>query len=163
IIDQSGTGLWRLTGNISATGSGSKTLLLQGSTTGTGEIAGAISDNSATNKTSVTKSGTGTWALVSANTYSGTTTVSSGSLLLGSDAALGASLLTLSAGTLASSGGERNVSNSTVLSGATFSIGGADNFIFSGTFTNSGGNRTLSVVNTGTTTFSGTLNLSNDA
>src|SRR4029077_16656429 len=50
-IDQSGTGLLKFTSALTATGAGSKTLTLQGSTAGTGEIAGAIVDNSGTNKT----------------------------------------------------------------------------------------------------------------
>jgi len=162
IIDQSGTGLLKFTSNFSASGIGAKTLTLQGSTAGTGEIDGSIVDNSATNKTSVSKTGTGTWTLAGAGAYSGTTTISNGVLLLGNDASLGDSQLILSVGTLAASGGERSVSNSTVLSGATFSIGGSDRFTFSGTFTNSGGNRTLNVINTETTTLSGTVNLSND-
>ena len=74
-IDQSGTGLLKFTSNLTATGGGSKTLTLQGSTAGTGEIAGAIVDNSGTNKTSLSKSGTGTWNLSGNNTYTGTTTV----------------------------------------------------------------------------------------
>lgn len=82
IIEQGGTGLLKFTSNLTATGTGSKTLTLQGSTAGTGEIAGAIVDNSATNKTSLTKAGTGVWTLSGSNTYTGVTTVSAGTLLI---------------------------------------------------------------------------------
>ncbi len=81
-IDQSGTGLLDFTSNLTATGVGSKTLTLQGSTSGTGEIDGAIVNNSTTNKTSLVKAGTGTWTLAASNTYSGTTAVNAGALLL---------------------------------------------------------------------------------
>jgi autotransporter-associated beta strand protein len=45
IIDQSGNGLLKFTSNVTATGMGNKTLTLQGSTGGTGEISGAIVNN----------------------------------------------------------------------------------------------------------------------
>ena len=84
-IDQSGTGLLKFTSDLTSTGAGSKTLLLTGSTRGTGEISGAIVDNSSTNKTSLKKEGTGTWTLSGANTYTGATTVSDGTLILNTD------------------------------------------------------------------------------
>ena len=81
-IDQSGTNLLKFTNAFTATGGGVKTLTLQGSTAGTGEINAAIVDNSGTNKTSLTKAGTGTWTLSGTNTYTGLTTVSAGTLAL---------------------------------------------------------------------------------
>ena len=48
VIDQSGTGLLKFTGAITATGIGSKVLTLGGSAVGTGEIATAIVDNGTT-------------------------------------------------------------------------------------------------------------------
>jgi len=90
-LDQSGNGTLKFTAAFTATGAGNKTLTLQGSTAGTGEIAGAIVNNSG-NMTSVSKSGTGTWVLSGTNTYTGNTTVSVGTLLIngGSSGATGA-------------------------------------------------------------------------
>jgi autotransporter-associated beta strand protein len=109
-ISQSGMGLLKFTGAFTATGAGSKTLTLTGSTVGTGEIASIIVDNSGTNTTSLTKAGTGTWTLSGANTYTGTTAVNGGLLILdyssqdNSKLADGAAL-TLGAATLELSGG----------------------------------------------------------
>ncbi len=89
-IDQSGTGLLAFTSNLTATGAGNKTLTLQGSTAGNGEISGVIVDNSGTNLTSVAKLGSGTWTLSGANTFGGTTTVSAGKLVVANVSALGA-------------------------------------------------------------------------
>ena len=77
-IDQSGTGLLKFTSALTATGVGSKTLTLQGSTAGTGEINGAIVNGAGT--TAVTKTGTGKWTLSGASTYTGPTNVNGGEL-----------------------------------------------------------------------------------
>ncbi|MEI7773194.1 MAG: autotransporter-associated beta strand repeat-containing protein, partial [Verrucomicrobiota bacterium] len=98
LLDQAGGGLLRFTGPVLATGEGSKTLVLQGSTFGAGELAGVISDNSPTNTTSLFKQGTGTWTLSGANTYSGGTTLAQGTLVLGSASALGTGTLTINQG-----------------------------------------------------------------
>ena len=104
-LDQSGTGLLKFTSAFTATGAGNKTLTLQGSTAGTGEIAGAIV-NSSTNGstvTSLTKSGSGTWVLSGANTYTGNTAVNAGTLVV--NGSLGAGALSVASGaTLMGSG-----------------------------------------------------------
>jgi autotransporter-associated beta strand protein len=52
---------------------------------GTGTLGAVLGDpGTGTNVTSLTKSGTGTWILTAANTYTGNTTVSAGTLTLGS-------------------------------------------------------------------------------
>lgn len=107
ILDQSGTGLWKFTSPFTATGNGTKTLTLQGLTTGTGEIAGAIVDS--TGPTALTKSGSATWVLSGANAYSGATVVNGGRLSLAfgtvsSDIIAPASTLALGGGTLELSG-----------------------------------------------------------
>ncbi len=76
---QSDAGTLTITGNISA-GTTARTLTLQGA--GNGEIRGVISDG-LTAGLPVTKSGAGTWVLTGANTYTGTTTVSAGTLQIG--------------------------------------------------------------------------------
>jgi autotransporter-associated beta strand protein len=79
-IDQAGTGLLKFTSTNTATGAGSKTLTLQGSTLGTGEIGGPVVNGSGT--TFVTKAGTGSWTLSGASTYTGATTIIAGTLAL---------------------------------------------------------------------------------
>lgn len=82
LIEQAGSGVLKFTGANTATGGQKHTLTLQGSTLGSGEIAGAIVDNSATNNTSVVKNGSGTWRLSGANSYTGTTTITGGTLFV---------------------------------------------------------------------------------
>ena len=77
-----GTGALTFTSALTATGAGSKTLTLTGSTAGIGELGGAIVNNSGTNITSVTKTGSGTWVLSGPSSYTGNTTVSAGTLLI---------------------------------------------------------------------------------
>jgi len=82
-LDQSGSGLLKFTSDLTASGSGAKTLVLQGSTSGTGELAGAIVDYSGAGgplATAVTKAGTGAWTLSGLNTYTGITTINGGTL-----------------------------------------------------------------------------------
>jgi fibronectin-binding autotransporter adhesin len=82
-IDTSaGTGPLVITGNVTATGAGSKTLTLTGGNDD--NIQGIISDNSVANTTSIVKTGGGTWILSGANTYSGGTTIKNGTLSVSS-------------------------------------------------------------------------------
>ena len=101
-IDQSGAaGLLKFTSDFTAAGAGPKSLTLQGSTAAAGEIAGAIVDNSATNKTSLIKAGTGTWTLSGNNTYTGTTTVNAGTLSLAAAGSIATSPgITIAAGAI---------------------------------------------------------------
>jgi autotransporter-associated beta strand protein len=80
------TGTLTLAGNM-APNTTNRTLQLSG--TGTGFATGIISNGSATNVPAVTKNDAGTWTLSGANTYSGTTTVSAGTLKTGHPRALG--------------------------------------------------------------------------
>ena len=93
-FDQSGTALLKLTSTFVISGYGAdKTIMLKGDTAGTGEIAGNLfnpHDRAGKAITAVTKSGSGTWVLSGANTYSGKTTVQQGTLSIASAKSLGA-------------------------------------------------------------------------
>jgi autotransporter-associated beta strand protein len=92
-LDQSGTGLLKLTSSFVMSGYGeNKTVVLAGSSAGTGELAFNIDnvyDRKEKATTSITKSGTGTWTLSGTNTYSGPTTVTMGTLQLTNAQSLG--------------------------------------------------------------------------
>ena len=96
-FDQSGTGNVKFTGNIASSLSGTRTIKLQGSTAGTGELGSALT-NIGGGVTSLNKSGTGTWTLSGQNTYTGTTTLAGGGLIL-SGTNTGNGDITLAAGT----------------------------------------------------------------
>jgi autotransporter-associated beta strand protein len=86
-IDQSGTGLLKFTSNFDQQITNTNnSLILAGSTTGTGEISGVITQNTGTvvgtYDTRVTKEGTGTWTLSGANTYTGLTRINGGLLIV---------------------------------------------------------------------------------
>ena len=186
ILEQGGTGLLHFTSNFTATVGGNKTLTLQGSTAGTGEISGTIG-NPATGTVSLRKDGSGTWTLSGANIYSGDTRINAGTLNITHNRALqnsafdtsGGGVMTLGVSTPAFGGlkggtalasaitsGYASVTTLTLnpASGESHSYGGvisngaADiELIKSGA-----GNQTLSGINTysgGTTIENGTLTL----
>jgi autotransporter-associated beta strand protein len=76
------TGPLVISSNLTASGAGAKTLVLGGSNQLANEIGGNIVNNSGTNTTSLLKTGTGFWTLSGANTYTGTTTINNGTLVL---------------------------------------------------------------------------------
>ncbi len=134
-LEQAGTGLWKLTGNFTATGGGKKTLILDGATAAVGEIAGVIEDNSLVNTTSVTKVGSGTWILSGANTYRGATIVSNGTLLI--HGSVTGAVTAVTGGAL---GGIGTVGNLAINNGATLTPGASvgtlsvSNLTLSGTY-----------------------------
>ena len=75
-------------GGITAGAAGTTTLTLAGTNTGANTISGIIADGSAT-QLAVSKTGTGTWFLAGANTYTGGTTVNGGTLNINGDSAFG--------------------------------------------------------------------------
>jgi autotransporter-associated beta strand protein len=77
-----GTGNWTVSKAANTTNN--NTLLLQGSSTGVSTISGRIVDETTDerNKTSLTVNGAGAWRLTNNNTFSGTTTVSGGTLIV---------------------------------------------------------------------------------
>lgn len=76
-----------ISSNFTATGAGAKTLVLGGGNQLANEISGVIVENSGTNSTSVTKTGSGNWTLSGANTNTGALTVNAGTLTLKATAA----------------------------------------------------------------------------
>lgn len=73
----------------SATANNTATLTLNGNGTGSNTISGIIGNGSGGGTLALTKSGTGTWVLSGANTYSGGTTLSAGTLAISNASSLG--------------------------------------------------------------------------
>ena len=89
-LTQAGSGLLTFTSDLSYSGAGGKTLFLEGSTDGIGELAGVFSDGLPyTNK--LIKAGTGKWVLSNVNTHRGETEIQNGTLSLTHPNALSAS------------------------------------------------------------------------
>jgi autotransporter-associated beta strand protein len=140
-----------------ASGGGGKALTLSvGNDNGTGSFTGTIVNSASSDGPtvlSIAKEGSGTWTLTGANTYSGTTSVSSGTLAIG---VLGSSAATL--------GSSASYSPSiTVSSGATFSWLSSANQTFSnfaaGTGTINLGASAGTVTISGDQAFTGTINV----
>ncbi len=87
-ISVNGAGSVILNGDLQTSGSGAKSLTLQGSNTGGNTMAGLIG-NSAGGSTSLIKAGNGTWILTGDNEYSGTTSINAGILNIRNANALG--------------------------------------------------------------------------
>ena len=132
VLDQSGArGLLKFTSDLAVTGSGAKTLTLQGATDGIGEFAGAIVDG--VSATGVTKWGTGTWILSASNSYTGATTINAGVLRLDHADALsgglgvtgGKSALVFKGGVLGLATGDftRSLASGTNPAGVSFAAG----------------------------------------
>jgi autotransporter-associated beta strand protein len=111
IIQSDGSGPTTFSTALTASGAGAKTLTLQGTNAGANTIAKIIDSSSAT---ALTKAQAGKWVLSGANTYSGATTVSAGTLAQGA------------ANVIPSGTGKGNLA---VSSGATFDMGGFDSAI----------------------------------
>lgn len=138
-LNSSGSGALIFTGVISNTGTGTKTLTLGGSYTGTNEVQSVIADGSGT--LALAKADAGTWILSGANTYSGITTVNGGTLkLTGSGSIAPSSTLTINAGTFDVGGTAATVGGALTLGNATTTVAGQTSSLISST---SGGSFTL--------------------
>jgi autotransporter-associated beta strand protein len=153
---------------------GARTLTLAGTSTGDNTLVPIIGDNGG--PTAITKSGAGTWVLAGANTFTGTITLTAGSLttatanINGGDTTNG---IVFNGGTLKANLGGISTAKSVTLTGAgTFNSNGNNSTLSgvitgSGAFTKSGaGTLTLTGTNnyTGLTTISvGTLNIQNSS
>lgn len=149
VIQADGSGPIVFTSGVTATGAGAKTLFLQGTNTGNNTISGVIANNSSANPTSVFKTGTGTWTLSAANTYSGNTTLNTaGKLNIGNALALGTGTFVINQNGLFdnTSGADLTIANTFTLSGGSPTyVGSANNMTITGPVTISGANRTITV------------------
>jgi len=155
-IQASGSGALVFTSDFQASGAGSKTLTLGGTNTDLNEIRGSIVDNSASNRTSVTKNEAGTWFLSGTSTYTGDSTLAGGTVLVQklSDTNTGSSLG--SAGTIRFNGSSLTYVGSGDSSNRPFAIGPP---------TSAGGtgavNATLRASGSSALTLTGTVDLGN--
>ena len=148
-------------GTVTDSSATAATLTAGGDNTST-NFSGAIQNGSGS--IALTKSGTGTLTLGGTNTYSGTTTVSAGTLLV--NGAQGSSNVSLNGGTLGGSGTIGTLTSTA--SGGTINPGTTTAIITSGNINLSTGSPTFKVDLNGTTagtnydqlTTSGTINLS---
>ncbi|MFN8306857.1 MAG: autotransporter-associated beta strand repeat-containing protein [Ferruginibacter sp.] len=153
-IDASGTGTLTLSGGVNS-GGGNDNLELTG--TGSAIMNGVIATGSGT----LDKTGTGTWTLGAANTYTGTTTVSAGSLEYGINNAISTGAVTVSGGTLdiktfTDAVGAVTLTSGNIL-GTTGTLTGTSYAVQSGNITANlaGAGATLTKTTTGTVTMSG--------
>jgi fibronectin-binding autotransporter adhesin len=129
-LEASGTGSITFSSAFTATGAGNKTLTLDGTNTGLNTIGAAIVNNTVSNRTSLVKTGVGTWVLGGTNTYTGSTSVNSGTLLV--NGSLANTAVAVSSG--ATFGGSGTVAGlTTVFSGGHLAPGNSPGTL---TFTN---------------------------
>jgi len=113
---------------VAFSGAGTRTLTLQGSSTGDNELRVRLVNNPNANEAlSLTKTGTGLWILspATANSYSGTTTVSSGTLVANnvSGSATGSGSIVVNAGAVLAGTGSMNAGSNAITLNGTLTIG----------------------------------------
>jgi autotransporter-associated beta strand protein len=148
-------------------GTSNRTLRLGGS--GDVIVSGVVSNAVSTGIGSFGYFGAASVTLSNANTYTGTTTIASGTLAVGNDAALGTSTLSLgnntAVATIRSDGGPHTITNAVTLSSSVANpgtIGGSQDLTLGGTFSNSNTDGYLAVNNSAATTLAGPVYLSNN-
>jgi fibronectin-binding autotransporter adhesin len=114
-IENNGAGVITFNGNVTSSTSSAKTLILSGNNTGANTMAGVISETSPTFPTSLTKAGSGTWVLAGNNTYTGSTTVNAGTLLIHGDMSAATGNVTVATG--ATLGGNGTIGGNVFVSG----------------------------------------------
>lgn len=122
-FEQAGSGLLVLSRPFSITTASGISITLLGSSTGTGEISGALS-NGTSSAVSIVKEGSGTWTLSAPNMFTGAVTVNNGVLALRQPNRYSAAT-TVNGGTLAltgAAGAATNTSAFTVNAGGTLLI-----------------------------------------
>lgn len=128
-------------------------LTLAGSGTGTVTFNGSLSDNGGTDK--LTMNGSFTLILNGTNNTQDGTVINSGTVEFGSNT-VSSNGLALNGGTIRAGGGTRTISNATTV-GGNFTVGGTNDLTLSGAMGLGSATRTITVDNTGTTTFSGVV------
>jgi autotransporter-associated beta strand protein len=117
-------------------GSGARTFTLSGTNTGTNTLNAVIVDGTGSGATSLVKTGVGRWVLGGINTYTGTTRIESGTLVLGAGGSIGSSRRVI-VGTAA------NSSSRLVVTDASYTFNGVQTLMGSGTVEGSGGTITI--------------------
>ena len=136
-LDASGTGAVVFTGDLAtSTRVGVRSLGLTGTSTAANTFAGNINNGldsaGGAAVVSVVKNGAGRWVLSGNNGYTGTTTVSAGTLGVGSNNALGsAGSVTVGLATIEAAGGNRTLAGNFNLSGNA-TVGGTNTLTFNG-------------------------------
>jgi len=95
--------------------SSSRALTLGGTNTADNAITGVIRDNNSSNTVSVVKIDSGKWVLSGSNTYTGSTTVSAGSLIINGNNSAATGILSVASG--ATLGGSGTIGGATTISG----------------------------------------------
>ncbi|AEG50605.1 outer membrane autotransporter barrel domain protein [Sphingobium chlorophenolicum L-1] len=133
-LESVGTGavVFSNTGAVSYSGSGARVISLGGTNAGNNIMGGTIGNQGA-NVTSLAKNGSGTWILTGNNSFSGSTVINDGNLVIGNGGTSG------NAGT-----GNVNVTQAT----STLSFNRSDTFNFTGTISGPGA---IAQIGTGTT------------
>ncbi|MBV9124755.1 MAG: autotransporter-associated beta strand repeat-containing protein, partial [Planctomycetes bacterium] len=154
-----GTGTLTLAGNVTALGTSSISgNLALGTAARTFTVYPAATLNVSavvSGGVGLTKAGSGNLVLTAANSYTGGTTVSAGTLTVGNNTALGTGPLTLVFAVVTANGSPVTLANPLTLAG-NFSVAGTADLTFSGpaTLTTT---PTVTTTNTGLTTFAGNI------
>ncbi|OYV07536.1 MAG: hypothetical protein CFE26_00475, partial [Verrucomicrobiales bacterium VVV1] len=159
-------GIISISGGVtgSATASNNTTLTLGGTGTGANTVSGIIGDGSAGGTLSVTKSGAGAWTLSGANTYSGGTTLSAGTINISNASSFGTGSVSLSGASRINATGGITYANNISVGTQTLTLQNpgltTSTATFSGILSGSG---TLTLPNSGTNVVQGILAFTNTA